>query len=135
MIGPEQRVRHIEPVFSDHRGTIADILENETVSHVTAITSVAGAVRGNHYHEETSQYVYVTHGRLRYRWRTASGERGEVVLSKGDLILSPPQEHHSMRALEDTDFIAMTLGPRGGREFESDTVRLQGDQLLDRDTE
>lgn len=129
------RIRHIKPAFADHRGTIADILEGEHVSHVTAITSVAGAVRGNHYHEKTSQYVYVLGGRMRYRWRTAAGELGEVVLTPGDLILSPPQEHHSMRALEHTQFLAMTIGPRGGREFENDTFRLEGEQLLDTDAE
>jgi hypothetical protein len=31
---------------------------------------------------------------------------------------------HAIEALEDTTMVVMTRGPRGGREYESDTFRL-----------
>jgi len=33
-------------------------------------------------------------------------------------------EAHALQALEDTTMVVMTRGPRGGREYESDTFRL-----------
>jgi perosamine synthetase len=60
------RVRHIDVAFSDARGSIRDILEDEVIEHVTIIATTKGAVRGNHVHRETHQFIYVLAGALRY---------------------------------------------------------------------
>jgi quercetin dioxygenase-like cupin family protein len=117
-------VRHVDNAFEDVRGSIADILEDETIEHVTLITSAAGAIRGNHYHRETHQWVYVIAGALRYVSRDAAGavERGTACV--GDVLHTGPMDAHAMEALEHTTMVVMTRGPRGGREYESDTFRL-----------
>jgi quercetin dioxygenase-like cupin family protein len=125
-------LRRIAPAFSDARGTISDILEREAVNSVTIITSRAGAVRGNHYHRETTQYVFVVQGRLRFTCQKPGGPRRSFVAESGSLVTSEPNDRHAMRALDDAVFIAMSRGPRGGREYESDTFRLEGDEILDR---
>lgn len=130
MIDPT--IRRITPVFSDDRGTISDILERETVNSVTIITSRAGAVRGNHYHRETTQYVFVVQGRLRFTCQKPGGPRRSFVADSGTLVTSEPYDRHAMRALEDVVFLTMSRGPRGGAEYESDTFRLEGDEILDR---
>ncbi len=117
-------VKHIVKAFADGRGSIADILEDETIEHVTLITTAKGAVRGNHYHRETHQWLYVVSGALAYAVRAGEGplETGEV--RAGDVLGTGPMEAHALEALEDTTMVVMTRGPRGGREYESDTFRL-----------
>jgi hypothetical protein len=40
------------------------------------------------------------------------------------VVRTPPVEHHAVLALEDTDMLVFTRGPRSGENFESDTYRL-----------
>ena len=117
-------VKHIEKAFEDERGSIADVLEDETIEHVTLITTAKGAVRGNHFHRETYQWLYVLSGALRYVVRAGEGSLESGVVGAGDLLMTGPMEAHALEAVEDTNMIVMTRGPRGGREYESDTFRL-----------
>ena len=111
-------------VFNDDRGEITDILIKEVIEYVTLITSVKGAVRGNHYHKETFQYIFMRSGRINVLTQEPGSEVISVIIEKGDLVENPPMEVHSMIALEDSDFMVFTRGPRGGMNYESDTYRL-----------
>ena len=66
--------------FSDHRGNITDLIENETINSVTIVTFRAGAIRGNHYHQETSQWNYLITGELEYVYRNGDDEKIENSL-------------------------------------------------------
>ena len=44
----------------DDRGIIADIFYKSGIDHVAIIRSNAGAVRGNHYHEVSTQHMLIT---------------------------------------------------------------------------
>jgi len=118
-------VTKITPDFEDERGAIADILRQEPIDYVTVITSKKGALRGNHVHKETVQYVYVMDGRLKALSQMPGEPVRTAVLSKGDLIVNMPQEGHAFEALEDTTFLVLTRGPRGGENYEDDTFRLE----------
>ena len=49
-----------------------------------------------------------------------------VVAVEGDVITSDNNEIHAMKMLEDnTRFIAFTEGVRGGKNYESDTFRVE----------
>jgi quercetin dioxygenase-like cupin family protein len=122
-------VRRVEKAFEDTRGSITDILEDELVEHVTLITTARGAVRGNHVHHATYQFVYVLSGALRYVTRDDAGGVAHGTVGAGDVLSTGPMEAHAMEALEDTTMIVMTRGPRGGREYESDTYRLEQDLI------
>lgn len=124
-------VRRIGVDFEDARGTISDILDGEPINSVTIITSRAGAVRGNHYHKESRQFVYVIEGSMIYTMQRPGSEAMSFVVQPGDLVVSEPNERHAMRAVEHTVFIALTHGPRAGRGFESDTYRLDAADALD----
>lgn len=130
--GPATIVRRIDPAFTDERGTIADILSHEPIEHVAIITTRSGAIRGNHYHSKTVQWIYMIHGRMRLTSQRPGGPIQSVILEQGDLGVSRPLERHAMVALEDTVFLALCHGPRGGKEFESDTVRLAEPEILER---
>ena len=118
------RVVRREKVFEDERGEITDILEKEFIDSVTLISSKKGAVRGNHYHKESIQYTFVLKGSLKLFTRRPGGEVEMVVLNPGDLVFSPALERHTLIALEDAEFLALTRGPRGGSTYELDTYRL-----------
>jgi oxalate decarboxylase/phosphoglucose isomerase-like protein (cupin superfamily) len=117
---------NIEVTFSDSRGEITDLIENEVINAVTLVTLRTGAIRGNHYHTETSQWNYLVSGEVEYVYRDRDGETIEnSVMLKGDLILTPPGEHHALVGLSDSELLVFTKGPRGGKEYESDTIRLE----------
>lgn len=124
--------RRTEPAFADERGTITDIVQDIPFTHATIITSRAHAIRGNHYHKDTWQYLYMLEGRMRLTTRFPDREAESIVLSKGDLVVTEPYEQHAMRALEDCAFLVLSRGPRGGSDFESDTFRLDPQELLER---
>ena len=83
-------------------------------------------MRGNHYHKETYQHLYVLEGKLRVCTQMPGERPEEAVLVKGDLIVNVPNERHAFEALEDSAFLVLTRGPRGGENYESDTYRLSG---------
>lgn len=108
----------------DHRGTITDIVQGIDFQHATIITSRAGARRGDHYHKESTQYVYVVSGVLQALAQMPGGELQAGVVRAGDLVVNEPLEHHALVAISDATFLVLTNGPRGGDQYESDTFRL-----------
>jgi dTDP-4-dehydrorhamnose 3,5-epimerase-like enzyme len=113
----------VSPAFEDARGSIADILEDEVIEHVSILTTRRGGVRGNHLHRKTYQWLYITSGALRFVTSLDAATQTGVVRA-GDVLMTGPYEAHAIEALEDTTMVVMTRGPRGGREYESDTYRL-----------
>lgn len=111
--------------FRDQRGEISDLIENETINAITRITIKKDAVRGNHYHLQTWQWNYVVTGKMKLVTRMPNEEPREVILLPGDLAVTEPKEHHALIGLEDCDVLVFTKGPRGGKEYETDTFRLE----------
>lgn len=113
------------PSFSDARGAIFDLLENERINAVTVVTFRKGAVRGNHFHKLTTQWNYLISGCVRIVSRPAGiGATIEAVMHPGDMVVTAPNVHHALVGLEDSEVMVFTKGPRGGKEYESDTYRL-----------
>lgn len=111
-------------VFEDERGQITDILENEIIEYVTIISSKKGTIRGDHYHKESVQYIFVLNGSLKFLTQMPGEEIKTTLLKPGDLVLNPPMEKHALIAIEDSEFLVLTRGPRGGGNYEKDTYRL-----------
>jgi len=118
------KISKIVPNHSDERGIITDILYNVPVEHVTIITSAKGVVRGNHYHRDTIQWVYLMSGKIESLTQFKGEEVVSAVLEPGDLIMTDRMERHALKALDDSVFLVFTRGPRGGEDYESDTYRL-----------
>jgi quercetin dioxygenase-like cupin family protein len=104
--------------FEDARGVIQDVLG--PVDAVTRITTLKGAVRGNHVHHETTQWTMVTKGRLLF-----AGHGGTVEVGAGGMLRHDPGEPHAWRAVEDSECLVFTKGPRSGDGYENDTERLK----------
>ncbi len=118
-------ITHPEIVHQDQRGTIIDVLAGTDMNYATVITSKKGVVRGNHFHKKTVQWVYLFRGRLQSLSRMPGGPIETAVLEVGDLWKNSAFEEHALIALEDSQFLVLTSGLRGGRDYEKDTYRLE----------
>jgi quercetin dioxygenase-like cupin family protein len=118
------QITHPKALHQDTRGEITDILVKEYIEYVTLITSAKGAVRGQHYHKETIQWVFIMEGRMKLLCQMPDEPVVSAILEKGDLALNVAMEKHALIALEDTSFLVFTRGPRGGEDYEKDTYRL-----------
>ena len=57
-------IKKIKKNFQDNRGIITDIIVKERIDYVTLITNLKNAVRGNHFHKQTIQFLYVLKGSI-----------------------------------------------------------------------
>ena len=115
-------------IHTDDRGTIADVFFSTNINHVAYITSIPNAERGNHYHKYSTQSILIVKGSLEYWYKNAeSNEESKYILATpGDLITSEPSEIHALRIGESgCEFVAFTVGKRGGADYESDTFRVE----------
>ena len=112
------------PAFKDDRGEIIDLLENENINAVTIVTFRKGAVRGNHYHKQTTQWNYLMSGSVRLTSQVPGEPVAETVMTPGDFVVTGPDVRHALVGLMDSTLMVFTKGPRGGKEYESDTFRL-----------
>ncbi len=117
-------LRKIKPAHEDDRGTITDILADEVIDHITSIHSKKGAIRGNHYHKDTLQAIYVLSGQMKLVTQLPDEPILSTILVEGDLAITPSWESHTFQAIEDTTFMVFTRGPRAGKDYEKDTFRL-----------
>lgn len=118
------KIVRIQCTHKDKRGEITDILVKEKIEYVTLITSAKGSTRGNHYHKETVQWVYVFEGSMKLLTQMPDSRVIATILEKGDLAMTEPTERHAMIALKDSAFMVFTRGTRGGEDYEKDTYRL-----------
>ena len=109
--------------FQDDRGVIEDLLETH-LNSVTEITTRAGAIRGNHVHDHTTQWTYVVYGLLLVAWQR-NGNVHTKSYGPHSLIIEPPGIPHAWQAINDTRVLVFTQGPRSGSAYESDTRRLE----------
>lgn len=108
----------------DDRGEITDLVVNEAITAITMITFTTGAVRANHYHEHTVQWNYVISGRIKIVTQMPGSAAREEVLGPGELAVTREHERHALEALEPSQLLVFTRGPRSGGDYELDTFRL-----------
>jgi len=114
-------------VHEDIRGKIADLFYNHPINHISFLITNADGIRGNHYHKQTTQHLFLIRGELEYWYKPAySNDKAEMIrVAPGDIVTSSPLEIHVIKALKDSEFIALSEGLRGGKDYESDTFRVQ----------
>jgi quercetin dioxygenase-like cupin family protein len=115
---------NLVPAFKDDRGEITDLLENENINAITRITFRKGAVRANHYHKETTQWNYLISGSIKLLSQVPGEPVVETVMKPGDFTVTGPNVSHALVGLDDADLLVFTRGPRGGKDYETDTFRL-----------
>tara|TARA_A100001011_G_scaffold272949_1_gene282257 strand:+ start:10016 stop:10390 length:375 start_codon:yes stop_codon:yes gene_type:complete len=108
----------------DKRGLISDLIEKENINAVTYITINKNKVRGNHFHKKTIQWNYIISGRVIFVSRMRDKIK-KVIGKKNDLVKIDTKEEHALKALNNSEILVFTKGPRGGKEYENDTFRLK----------
>jgi dTDP-4-dehydrorhamnose 3,5-epimerase-like enzyme len=114
--------------YKDKRGVISDLIEKEKISSITYISFYKNKIRANHYHKKTIQWNYVISGKVLFVSKI-NNKIKKIVGKKNDLIKIEAREHHAIKSLKYSEILVFTKGPRGGKEFESDTYRLK-DNLI-----
>lgn len=109
----------------DDRGKIIDLVEKQNINAITFISFTQNAVRANHYHKNTTQWNYILKGKIKLVTQFGDGPIKELLLCAGDLVVTEPMEKHALVGIEDSEMLVFTEGPRGGKEYESDTFRLE----------
>jgi len=117
-------IKEIFPAFEDDRGAITDILTHTDVDSVTIITCNEGSIRANHFHKESIQYSYVLSGEIKAFSQMEEKEVETCILKAGQMLESPPLERHALHAVKDSTLLIITKGPRGGKNYEDDTFRV-----------
>lgn len=118
-------IKSLKPAFSDDRGMIIDLVYKTDFDAVTLIKSKKGSVRGNHYHKETTQYSYILSGKIEAYSQAPAGPVEIKTLEIGDMMISVPFERHALHAVEDSELLIITKGPRSGTDYEADTFRVE----------
>lgn len=119
------KISRAEHAHTDDRGSIFDVVLDDQIGAVAHITFTPGALRGDHVHAQTTQWNYIISGKLEIVIVSPSGARTDLTGGPGDLVCIEPGEQHALRAINDVSMMVFTMGPRAGKEYESDTVRLQ----------
>jgi hypothetical protein len=111
--------------FVDDRGEIRNLIDAPFTS-AAVITSVKGAIRGNHYHKTDSHYCWLQRGGIDYYHRPVGDTKPpqKWTIKPGDLFYTPPMYEHFMSFTEDSVMFAFARNPRGMDSYEADTVRV-----------
>lgn len=110
--------------YKDNRGIISDLIEKEKINAITYITFYKNKIRANHYHKKTIQWNYVISGKVLFVSKI-NGKIKKIIGNKNDLVKIDTKEHHAIKALNFSEILVFTKGPRGGKEYERDTFRLK----------
>lgn len=110
--------------FKDRRGLIRDIITGDKIDAVTLLTCKRGAIRGNHFHKKTIQYLYVISGKLLCSSQIKNKPIEIKEVTEGSLIINPAGEKHAFKAIKESLLLCMAKGARKGTDYEKDTFRL-----------
>ncbi len=115
----------LDAPFVNANGEIQNLVLKPMQS-VTALRSVKGAVRANHYHKTDWHYTYVATGAVAYYERAVgSAEVPEpIVYGPGQVFFTPPNREHAMLFLEESLIVTMAKNVRNHEEHEADLVRV-----------
>lgn len=92
--------------FEDARGSLKQLV-HEGWKQVNYITSVAGALRGNHYHKENVEAFFVISGRFKLVAETLDkSKKEEYEMKAGDFFVVKPNVNHSFDYLGPTQLIS-----------------------------
>ncbi len=122
---PPDVIVPIRPPFVDARGEIRNLVDAPFTS-AAVITSVKGAVRGNHYHKTDYHYCWLQKGKMIYLHRlvgsTAPPE--QWTIKAGQMFYTPPMYEHAMHFTKESVLFVFAKNNREMNNYEADTVRI-----------
>ena len=92
-------------VFENEAGSLKQLV-HDGWKQFNVISSVSGAVRGNHYHKYNDEGFYIIHGSFKLLVRKEDVQE-EYTFKAGDMFLIHPYVFHTFEYLEDTVLVSM----------------------------
>lgn len=122
---PDQVIVPMASPFRDERGTIQPLVDLPMKSAVM-ITSEAGTVRANHYHQTDWHFCLVLSGSIDYYHRPhgSDAKPERVTVKAGQLFFTPPMVDHTMYFPEKTTFLTLGRNSRQQEVYEADVRRI-----------
>ena len=111
--------------FVDARGEIRNLIDAPLTS-AAVITSVKGAIRGNHFHKTDYHYCWLQRGGMVYLHRPVGSRRAPKrwVIKPGQMFFTPPMYEHVMIFTKDSVLFAFARNNREMANYEADIVRV-----------
>lgn len=92
--------------FDDSRGWIRGIDNQSTWKELNVMFTKKGEVRGNHFHQETSELIYIIQGEVSIDWFSVDEPAPQhLTLAQLKGVIFAPRENHTFTALEDTIWV------------------------------
>lgn len=117
------RVPLSEP-FENNNGTIQNLVHGRFAG-AALIHSVAGALRGNHYHQTDWHYSFVLSGEIEYFARPVGSKivPERYRFKSGEMFFTPPGVEHAMAFPLATSFLTFSRNMRDHESHEADVIR------------
>ena len=115
----------IRKSFVDVRGEIKNLIDAPFTS-AAIITSVKGAIRGNHYHRNDYHYCWLQSGAMEYFHRPAGTRQRprRWVVKPGQMFYTPPGYEHAMVFTRKSVLFVFARNNREMKNYEADTIRI-----------
>ena len=122
-----KKIDKIKPVFTDDRGDIYDILTDPNIQHVGMFTINKDSVRGEHFHKEEKQWIFVLRGKIKIKIKNLLEKNSaieEIELKEMDLILLPPYYYHAIIGISYSECLQFASKSREGNSYEEDNYKV-----------
>ncbi len=95
--------------LKDERGAFTSIINQGEWREVNLVESKKGAIRGNHYHKHTREYIYLIAGEAEVILSqvTAPAQRTSLTIRPGEGILIHPLINHTFTFTQDSTHLAL----------------------------
>ena len=108
--------------FSDARGDILGIVQHGTWQEMNYITTKAHVLRGNHYHKETYELIFVVKGKIKLTVRDIVKDNlnETFFFNVGEAFILEPMENHTIETLEDSAWINLlsrAMNDKNGKDI------------------
>ena len=98
--------------FSDERGEFLEVWRGDQWKEINFFTALKGAVRGGHYHKETTELFFVIAGRCEVEIKDLkTGQDKKFIFGFKDIFLVEPYEAHFITAMEDLKVVTLLSKP------------------------
>lgn len=93
--------------FKDERGSLIQLVHKDW-NQVNYITSLAGTIRGNHYHKVNQEAFFVIDGSFKLKLtHIKTNENDEYIIEAGTFFKIMPDVSHSFEFLTNTQLISL----------------------------
>lgn len=92
-------------VYENEAGSLKQLV-HDGWKQINVITSVAGAIRGKHYHKFNYEGFYIIQGSFNLTvWK--ADQKEEYTIKSGDMFFINPYVFHTFEYMEDTILVSM----------------------------